>query len=103
MSTHATINVKSGNKVTQIYVHSDGGTLMEILTKNYNCQELADMLVSFGDASAIRNTFSECEFYIRDRGEWECVGKEFPNIDKALDYRHFTYNYYWNGDLWATE
>lgn len=86
MSTHCGIAIKSGETYTTIYCHHDGSPsrMLPMLQENYNSLELANKLVSFGDASSIKKKLeptsysghrfgvSEPEvsvFYHRDRGE----------------------------------
>lgn len=72
MGTHASISVKhTDGKYYGVYVHFDGYPehTLRILRNHYNSQELAEELVSYGDASSISETIETCEFYCRDRGE----------------------------------
>jgi hypothetical protein len=86
MSTHCAIAIKSGETYLTIYCHHDGcpSRMFPILQENYNSLELANKLVSFGDASSIKkkleptpysgHKFGAPEpdvsvFYHRDRGE----------------------------------
>lgn len=86
MSTHCGIAIKSGETYLTIYCHNDGypSYMLPMLQKNYNSLELANKLVSLGDASFIDkkleptpysgHKFGTPEpevsvFYHRDRGD----------------------------------
>lgn len=72
MGTHASITVKhTDGKYHGIYLHFDGypNWILRILRSHYNSQELAEELISYGNASAIYETIEECDFYARDSGE----------------------------------
>jgi hypothetical protein len=91
MSTNCGIALRQGETFTTIYCHWDGApkTMLPMLRENYNSFELANKLISYGDASSIDkklepvpgvphsfNQYQEdvCVFYHRDRGDgWnEC-------------------------------
>lgn len=115
MSTNATISVQVGNKIHSIYNHWDGypSHLGKTLLEHYNSQELAEKLVSFGDASAI---YESCEcpeghsystpvegysiFYGRDRGETDVETQIFDSLDEINKQQ---YNYFWNGKEWSVD
>ena len=85
MSTQCGIAIKTEKGYETIYCHHDGYPeyMWPMLTKNYNSEELATKLVSFGDASYIDTKLEPtydfhkfgtpepdvCMFYHRDRGE----------------------------------
>lgn len=72
MSTHSHIGIKlPGNKVRWIYCHFDGYReyMYPMLSENYTTIEQVNALIDLGDASCIRKTIQECDFYSRDRGE----------------------------------
>ena len=86
MSTNSGIALRQGDTYTTIYCHWDGypKSMLPMLRNNYNSFELANKLVSMGDASSIEkklepdpsepHTFmypqeDVCVFYHRDRGD----------------------------------
>lgn len=86
MSTNSGIALRQGDTYTTIYCHWDGypKSMLPMLRNNYNSFELANKLVSMGDASYIEkklepdpskpHTFMDpqedvCVFYHRDRGD----------------------------------
>ena len=86
MSTNSGIALRQGDTYLTIYCHWDGHpkTMLPILRENYNSFELANKLISHGDASSIdkkleptpgvAHTFmmpekDVCVFYHRDRGD----------------------------------
>lgn len=86
MSTRSGIALRQGETYTTIYCHWDGHpkTMLPILRENYNSFDLANMLISMGDASSINRLISPnpnkphdfmnpqedvCVFYHRDRGD----------------------------------
>ena len=87
MSTHCGIAYKSEKGYETIYCHHDGypDYMWDMLTTNYNSEELARKLVGMGDASFIaekletdlphsfdKPQYDTCCFYHRDRGErWD--------------------------------
>lgn len=121
MSTNALISVMTKNSHNEdiyktIYCHWDGylSHLGAILFKNYNTAELADALVSLGDASCIEEKLTPtgehsfdkpengvCVFYHRDRGEdW---GNTKPRELWAVEFRKdnkFVYTYLFKDNAW---
>lgn len=89
MGTRCGIALRQGDTFTTIYCHWNGYPkfMLPMLRENYNSFELANKLVSMGDASSIEkklepdpskpHSFDDyqddvCVFYHRDRGEgWE--------------------------------
>lgn len=86
MSTNSGIALRTGETFQTIYCHWDGHprTMLPKLRENYNSFELANKLISMGDASSIdkkleptpgvAHTFmmpekDVCVFYHRDRGD----------------------------------
>lgn len=114
MSTHCGIAVKDGAGYNTIYCHHDGYPeyMYEMLTKNYNSEELATKLVSLGDASYIAENlehtgphsfdnpdYSVCCFYHRDRGEpWEDVAPSCFDLRTVCS--NFYYSYVWEDGKW---
>ena len=116
MSTHCGIAIKTEKGYNTIYVHHDGYTsyMFEMLTENYNSEELATKLVSLGDASYIEKNLEPtsnyhkfntpepnvCLFYHRDRGEpWSRTGPEV--YTKELLLSSFYYVYIWEDNHWS--
>jgi hypothetical protein len=108
MSTNSTIAVKTKTGYNVIYCHWDGhpSYMLPMLQKNYNSEELADTLISFGDASCIRkklkpvgpHSFDKpekdvCVFYHRDNEEpWkECSPILFNDKDSLLNINGYLY------------
>lgn len=115
MSTQCGVAIKTEKGYETIYVHSDGypDYMWPMLTENYNSEELARKLVSFGDASYIDkkleptsdfHKFNTPEpdvsmFYHRDRGEaWEDV-RPFC-YRKSVVFNRFYYSYIWEDGCW---
>lgn len=115
MSTQCGIAIKTENGYYDtIYVHADGypDYMWPMLTKNYNSEELATKLVSFGDASyiaekletAMPHSFDNpqwdtCCFYHRDRGEnWNDVAP--GQFTKKDVFSRFYYSYIWEDGKW---
>jgi hypothetical protein len=88
MSTNSGIALRQGDTYLTIYCHWDGHpkTMLPILRENYNSFDLANKLISHGDASYIDKKLEPtsdfhkmntpepdvCMFYHRDRGDdWE--------------------------------
>lgn len=89
MSTNAGVAVRTGETFQTIYCHWDGYPeyMLPMLRDNYNSLELANKLISMGDASLIEKNIEPdpakphdfdnyqedvCVFYHRDRGDsWE--------------------------------
>ena len=117
MSTQCGIAIKTEKGYETIYVHSDGYPeyMWPMLTENYNSEELAKKLVSFGDASYIAeniepqgpsdHSFANPDhsvscFYHRDRGErWDQVAP-ITYLEKEL-FNNFYYSYVWENGGWS--
>ena len=117
MSTNCGIAVKTTEGYKTIYCHWDGYPryMLAMLQDYYNSEELADELVSHGDASCIckklepttfMHSFADpekdvCVFYYRDRGEdWEDVAPAYHTKASVLHSR-FDYVYIWENDCWT--
>ena len=115
MSTHCGIAIKTEKGYKAIYCHHYGYEryMWPMLTKNYNTEELANKLVSLGDASFIdekleptgEHSFDNpeddvCVFYHRDRGEdWNRVRPtEYRAIKSMCD--DYFYVYVWENGKW---
>lgn len=116
MSTHCGIAIKTENDYKTIYCHNSGSQsyMLPMLTENYNSEELANKLVSLGDASCIyerleptaghTHNFDKrepgvCVFYYRDRGEfWDDVAPMCFTKQELFD--NFYYSYVWENDCW---
>lgn len=114
MSTPCRIAIKTENGYKAIYCHHDGYPeyMWEMLTTNYNTEELATKLVNLGDASAIyeklepttaTHSFDNpergvCIFYGRDRGETDAEPEFYPT-PKALLSTYF-YVYIFDDGRW---
>jgi hypothetical protein len=114
MSTHCGIAVKTEQGYNTIYCHHDGypSYMWQMLTTNYNTEELAAKLVGLGDASYIeekleptgKHSFDNPErgvsvFYGRDRGEsWDDVAPAVFDILKVTN--NFYYAYIWEDGRW---
>lgn len=113
MSTRSSITVKhSDGKYHSVYCHLDGHPShhTKILRENYNSQELAEKLVSYGYMSVLAESCEKPEghsyenqiegytvYYGRDRGE--------DNVDTLIfdDYRNinkYQYNYLYENGAW---
>ncbi|AMM43919.1 hypothetical protein FDG95_gp356 [Pectobacterium phage vB_PcaM_CBB] len=110
MATRSNINVKVGDVYHTIYCHFDGYPegVGKTLVLNYNSQELAEKLVSFGDMSSIDDSCDapaghsydkpvkgHCVYYGRDRGE---TGTDMKVSDKPRYEEE--YCYVWEGNGW---
>ena len=114
MSTQCGIAIKTEKGYETIYVHSDGYPeyMWPMLTQNYNSEELAAKLVSFGDASYIDtlleptsdyHTFgmpepNVCMFYHRDRGEYLHTST-YPTKEELFS--EYYYAYIWEDGQWT--
>lgn len=115
MSTQCGIAIKTEKGYNTIYVHSDGYPeyMWPMLIENYNSEELANKLVSFGDASFIDKKLEPtsdyhhfgtpepdvCMFYHRDRGEsWEGVAPAIMTREELFN--GFYYSYVWEDGHW---
>lgn len=119
MSTNAGIAVRTGGTFQTIYCHWDGSPnhMLPMLRNNYNSLELANKLVSMGDASIIEkklepdpaephdfDNYQEdvCVFYHRDRGDsWEssrsvCYSKRELFRVPAFEYVYIFEDGQWN-------
>lgn len=113
MSTQCGIAIKTEKGYEAIYCHHDGYPeyMWFMLTENYNSEELAAKLVSFGDASYI-DKFLEpssdyhkfgmpepnvCMFYHRDRGE-DFRSTTYPT--KKEMFSCYYYSYIWEDNCW---
>lgn len=121
MSTHCGIALRTGETFNTIYCHWDGHPkkMLPILRENYNSFDLANMLISMGDASSIDSLIGPnpnkphdflnpqedvCVFYHRDRGDdWfscqpSCYTKrelfKQPNFEYVYIFEDGTWNSY---------
>lgn len=118
MSTNSGIALKQGDTYLTIYCHCDGDpkTMLPILRENYNSFDLANMLISLGDASVInkligpnpnkphdfRNPQEDvCIFYHRDRGEpWESCRPTCYTEAELFKQPPFKWIYVWEYGQW---
>ena len=118
MSTHCGIAIKTEEGYETIYCHHDGypSYMFEMLTNNYNSEELAKKLVSLGDASyiterleptpGVAHTFDNPEegvsvFYHRDRNEdWNHTKPRVYETKQKL-YSAFYFAYIFDNGRWA--
>ena len=117
MSTNSGIALRQGDTYITIYCHWDGHpkTMLPILRENYNSFDLANKLISHGDASYIdkkleptgEHTFMQpedgvCLFYHRDRGDdWEscrpvCYTRQELFWQRNFEYVHIFEDGQWN-------
>lgn len=119
MSTNAGVAVRTGETFQTIYCHWDGYPeyMLPMLRDNYNSLELANKLISMGDASLIEKNIEPdparphdfdnyqedvCVFYHRDRGDsWEsCRSVCYSKCDlfrvPAFDYVYIFEDGQWN-------
>jgi hypothetical protein len=119
MSTNAGVAVRTGETFQTIYCHWDGYPeyMLPMLSNNYNSLELANKLISMGDASMIEKNIEPdpskphdfdnyqqdvCVFYHRDRGDsWEssrsvCYSKRDLFRVPAFDYVYIFEDGQWN-------
>lgn len=109
MSTHCGIAFKSDKGYETIYCHHDGypDYMWNMLTTNYNSEELAKKLVSMGDASFIAENletalphsfdkpqYDTCCFYHRDRGE------DWADVEPVVYTQREVLNGYWYAYIW---
>ena len=115
MSTHCGIAVKAERGYETIYCHHDGYPkyMYPMLMNNYNSEELASKLISFGDASSIDEKLEPtedyhrfgmpepgvCMFYSRDRGEPEEDTRPAIYTREEL-FRSFYYAYIFEDGTW---
>lgn len=103
MSTNASITVKhTDGKYYGIYVHFDGYPkgVLATLRKHYNSQELAEKLVSSGDAVSIKETLETCEFYERNHLIQSLGPKEGSTWKEVLDDIGQVYDYIYANNKW---
>lgn len=114
MSTHCGIAIKTEEGYNTIYCHHDGypSYMRDMLTTNYNSEELATKLVSLGDASSIREKLEPttpahsfdnperdvCIFYGRDRGESDT--EPYCYSKKEL-FNNYYFVYIFENDYWV--
>ena len=119
MSTNSGIALRQGDTYITIYCHWDGHpkTMLPILRENYNSFDLANTLVSMGDASSINKLIAPnpnkphdfmnpqedvCVFYHRDRGDdWEscrpvCYNRRELFRQPSFEYVHIFEDGQWN-------
>lgn len=111
MSTRSRIAVANEDGTyTSIYCHFDGyiGGVGRRLLENFTTRQVAEEMMSLGDASSIGEGLSKCEFYSRDRGEDQEETK--ASTSKSLDeLRHVCsesggeFLYVWHDDRWFVE
>lgn len=120
MSTNSGIALRQGDTYLTIYCHWDGHpkTMLPILRENYNSFDLANKLISHGDASSIdkkleptpgvAHTFmmpekDVCVFYHRDRGDDWFSCQPTCYIKKELFKQPaFEYVYIFEDEEWHT-
>ena len=110
MATRSNISVKVGDLYHTIYVHWDGYPegVGKTLALNYNSQELAEKLVSYGDISSLDDSSDKPEghtfddpvkgytvYYGRDRGE---TGTDMQICDLVRFEQEYSYE--WDGSKW---
>lgn len=116
MSTSCGIAVRVGETFNTIYCHHDGYPeyMLSMLRENYNSPELANKLISFGDASSIdlklepigNHDFDKpeddvCVFYHRDRGEdWFSCRSVCYNKRDLMKQRGFEFIYIFEDGTW---
>lgn len=118
MSTNSGIALKQGDTYLTIYCHWDGhpSTMLPILRENYNSFELANKLISHGDASSIGpklepdpsqpHSFMEyqpdvCVFYHRDRGDaWHECWPQTYTWSELFKNTSFEYVYIFEDGKW---
>ena len=116
MSTNSGIALRAGETFTTIYCHWDGHprTMLPILRENYNSFELANKLISHGDASSINEKLEPtgahdfmnpeegvCVFYHRDRGDdWFSCAPTCYTKRELFKQPAFEYIYIFEEDTW---
>lgn len=116
MSTNSGIALRQGDTYTTIYCHWDGypKSMLPKLRENYNSFELANKLVSMGDASYIEkkleptgeHTFMKpedgvCVFYHRDRGDdWLSCQPTCYTRSELFRQQAFEYVYVFEDGRW---
>lgn len=109
MSTNSIIAAKTNEGYKAIYCHSDGypSYMYPMLRDYYGSQEMAEALVSLGDASFIDKQLTPPKnsnhsfdnrvdgvsvFYHRDRGEsWEYNAPAIYPKDEVLNMQYYVY------------
>jgi hypothetical protein len=115
MSTQCGIAIKTEKGYETIYCHQDGypGYMWPMLTDNYNSEELAAKLISFGYASYIDKKLEPtsdfhrfgmpepdvCMFYHRDRGE-DWISNRPQAYTKRQLFNNYYYSYVWEDGCW---
>jgi hypothetical protein len=115
MSTQCGVAIKTDRGYETIYVHSDGYPeyMWPMLTENYNSEELAAKLVSFGYASYIEKKLEPTSdfhkfgtpepdvsmFYHRDRGEDWISNRPWVYTREQL-FSNYYYSYVWKDGCW---
>jgi len=82
MSTNAQIGIMQDNgKILAVYLHWDGypDHAGKILNEFYNTPEKIYELLQMGEISSIAPSIDECEFYMRDRGQKDCVHQVYSS------------------------
>ena len=118
MGTCCGIALRQGDTYTTIYCHWDGypKNMLPMLRNNYNSFELANKLISMGDASSIEkklepdpskpHTFMDsqedvCVFYHRDRGEsWESCHPTCFTKQELFSRQSFEFIYIFEDGEW---
>lgn len=117
MSTHCGIAVKTDKGYETIYCHHNGmpSRMYPMLRDNYGTEELANKLISFGDASSIRENLiptrghhsfdnpekGVCVFYCRDRGEKAFDTRPCPYDTKKDVLDRYYYAYIFENGKWT--
>ena len=90
MSTHCGIAAKAGETYITIYCHNDGypSYMLPMLQENYNSAELANKLVSLGDASYIEKKLEPTPHSNHKFGTPEPEVSVFYHRDRREDWHH---------------
>lgn len=116
MGTHATVSIKTNERIRTIYCHYDGylSSLGRVLLEHYTTEERINELIDFGDASSIYKNLcpledsehsflypqkDTCVFYHRDRGE-DLVIKKYASETSLLHNGGMEYNYLFRDGEW---
>ena len=85
MGTRSRVGVMHGDKVKSVYCHYDGYLQYtgEILFKHYDSTK-ANLLVSLGDNSGVKETVEEMNFY-KDRGEEDVSWQVAHTFEEFLE------------------
>ena len=85
MGTRSRVGVMHGDKVKSVYCHYDGYLQYtgEILFKHYDSTK-ANLLVSLGDNSGVKETVEEMNFY-KDRGEEDVSWQVAHSFEEFLE------------------